>query len=123
MASPRVQIAIVDDDASVRKAIGRLFEPKKFGVNAYSSAAELLASLDKRKPDCLIVDFHMPNMNALELLGHLNHTGQFIPMIIVTAFDEAKNRENCMAAGACAYFSKPIRRNVLMDAVEKIIKH
>jgi FixJ family two-component response regulator len=115
------QVAIVDDDASVRKALVRLFEAAEYSARAYGSAAEFLEALDQRIPECLVVDFHMPNMNGLELLRHLSRTGNSIPTIVITAYDEAEVRDNCIAAGASAYFAKPVRQNVLIEAVEKIV--
>ena len=61
MAMPAARIAIVDDDASVRKALGRLLSASSFDIKSFGSAGDFLKSLKTSTPDCLVVDLHMPN--------------------------------------------------------------
>jgi FixJ family two-component response regulator len=119
-ANPR--IAVVDDDAAVRKALMRLLEASSYEVQGFDSAGELIAALPHGVPDCMIVDLQMPNMTGLELQHHLARGGIKIPMIVITAHDEPGTREMCIAAGASAYLLKPLRKAVLIAAINKATK-
>ena len=122
MATRYAQIAILDDDASVRKALVRLFETSRYKVKTYASAEEFLVALDQNIPECMVVDLQMPGMTGLELLFHLRRCEINIPTIIITAFDKSATRETCISAGASAYLLKPIRKNVLMAAIDDVIR-
>lgn len=99
----------------------RLFQTTAYHVSVYASADTLLAELDDLAPKCLVVDFHMPRMNALEFLDQLERKGASIPTIVITAFDEPETRRRCLAAGASAYFTKPIRRAELLATIDSLI--
>jgi FixJ family two-component response regulator len=118
-SSPR--IAVVDDDASVRKALMRLLEASSYEVKTFESACELIAALPLGVPDCMIVDLQMPTMTGLELQHHLVRCGIKIPTIVITAHDEPGTRERCIAAGAAAYLLKPLRKIVLIAAINAAI--
>lgn len=99
----------------------RLFETTAYRANTYASPEEFLATLGDAAPLCLVVDFHMPKMNALEFLDCLGRKGIRIPTIVITAFDEPETRRRCMDAGASAYFTKPVRRAELLDMIGRLI--
>jgi FixJ family two-component response regulator len=122
MSAPTAQIAIVDDDASVRKALMRLLQASSYRVETFGSASEFLASLNQRTPDCLIVDLQMPSMNGLELQISLTRAGIVIPTIVITAHDEPGSRERCSAAGAAAYLLKPVRKKELIATIKAATK-
>jgi FixJ family two-component response regulator len=114
-------IAIVDDDEPIRKALSRLLRASEFSVESFCSGKEFLDSLWKRHPDCVVLDFQMPQINGLDVLKQLRLRGVEIPVIIITAHDEAIVRANCLAAGACAYLCKPIDEVVLRRAISEAI--
>jgi len=118
MHVPEGQLAIVDDDASVRKALKRLLQASSYTVDTFASASEFLASLNEHIPDCLIVDLQMPSMNGLELRISLTRAGIAIPTIIISAHDESGSRERCSTAGAVAYLLKPIQKIELIAAIK-----
>lgn len=117
---PREQgryVAIVDDDAGVRKALGRLLSARSISSRTYASAREFLDSLASDVPECLIVDLQMPEMTGLELHTALSRIGAKIPMIVITAHNDAGLREQCRAAGAAAYLLKPLDESVLIATI------
>jgi len=122
MSPPTTQIAIVDDDASVRKALMRLLQASSYTVKAFGSASEFLASLNQHIPDCLIVDLQMPSTNGLELQISLARAGIVIPTIVITAHDEPGSRERCSTAGAAAYLLKPVRKKELIATIKAATK-
>jgi FixJ family two-component response regulator len=122
MTRKNLRIAVVDDDAAVRNALMRLLETSCCDVQTFDSARELLSSLAANVPECMIVDLQMPQMSGLDLQQHLAHKGIHIPTIVITAHDEPGNREKCIAAGAAAYLLKPLRKSVLMDAIDTAMR-
>src|SRR3974377_1232429 len=104
MSGPTPQIAIVDNSASVRKALMRLLQASSYTVETFGSANEFLASLSQRVPDCLIVDLQMPGTNGLELQISLTRAGIVIPTIVITADDEPRSRGRRSTAGAGGAF-------------------
>jgi FixJ family two-component response regulator len=118
MPAPTAQIAIVDDDASVRKALTRLLRASSYRVETFGSAGDFLTSLNQRIPDCLIADLQMPSMDGLELRISLSRAGIAIPTIIITAYDELGSRQQCSRAGAAAYLLKPVQKTELIAAIK-----
>ena len=118
-AGPRV--AIVEDDASVRKALARLLTLSSFEIVTYGSAREFLGSLNAQRPECLIVDLHMPEMSGLDLQKYLSSSGIRIPTVIVTAFNDPGVSERCRANGATAFLLKPVNAATLIAAVNSAI--
>jgi FixJ family two-component response regulator len=111
-------IAIIDDDPAVLKALKRLLCARSYQAETYDSAETFLASLPDSLPACLIVDLQMPIMTGLELQKHLRRSGIEIPVIIITAHDEAGTRERCRSAGAVTLLSKPLQESVLLAAID-----
>jgi FixJ family two-component response regulator len=118
MANNPRSIAIVDDDPSVLKALARLLGAHSFATKTYLSAPQFLAALPEGVPDCLIADLQMPEMTGLELQLALARQGVRIPIIIITAHDEAGMRERCKSAGAIAYLAKPVSDTSLFAAID-----
>jgi FixJ family two-component response regulator len=117
MREQRLKVAIVDDDEAVRKALARLLSAHLLEIYTYASAGEFLASLSQRKPECLLLDFHMPDVNGLELQHHMLRNGITIPTIVITAHNEPGLRERCEAAGAVGFLLKPLNDSILMGAI------
>jgi FixJ family two-component response regulator len=111
------RIAIVDDDASVRKALARLLSLSNYSLQTYGSAREFLDSLPSGTPQCLILDLQMPEMNGLELHAMLARIGLKIPTIVITAHTETSFREQCCAMGTAAYLLKPLDESHLLAAI------
>ena len=110
-------IAVVDDDPSVLRALKRLLSAWSYRAETYESARAFLDALGDSRPDCLIVDLHMPDMTGLELQRHLARLQIHIPTIVITAHDEDSARERCKSAGARALLTKPLQDQTLLDAI------
>ena len=110
-------IAVVDDEAPVRKALGRLLSASQINTTAFESGRQFLDSLDSARPDCVILDLHMPEMTGHDVQRALKRADASVPVIIITGFDEPEARVRCLAAGACAYLLKPLDDQVLLEAV------
>ena len=110
-------IAIVDDEAPVRRALERLLRSAGLVPRGFASGGEFLASLATRHPDCVVADLHMPGMSGLDLVRCLRLMDLRLPVVVITAYDEPSSRARCIAAGAVAYQLKPLDERVLLDAI------
>ena len=101
-------ISIVDDDQPFRESMRRLVILLGYTVEAFSSAADFLASRLLPETACLIADFNMPGMTGIELHTHLVDAGYAIPTILVTAYPEEAVRDQALKDGVVCYLSKPV---------------
>jgi FixJ family two-component response regulator len=115
-------VAIVDDEEPVRKALKRLLVASGFEVESYASGKEFLATKHQRA-DCVVLDLHMPGMSGLDVLEELRATRRDLPALIITAYDTAEARAQCLAAGASAYLRKPLEERVLLNSISASMAH
>ena len=101
-------ISIVDDDQPFRESMRRLVMLLGYTVEAFSSAADFLASRLLPETACLIADINMPGMTGIELHRHLVGSGYTIPTILVTAYPEEAVRERALKDGVVCYLGKPV---------------
>jgi FixJ family two-component response regulator len=121
--SPSRHISIVDDDASIREALKSLMRSVRFVVDAYGSAEEFLASERVNDTACLILDVYLPGMSGFELQNHLKADGRAIPIIFITAHSDDASRRRALKGGAIDFLSKPVRREVLLKAIQSAAAH
>jgi len=121
MADMPPLIAIVDDEQSVRVALHRLCSAYGMTTHTFASAEEMLASLDERRPDCLVLDAHMPGIGGLGAQTWLREHGITIPAVVITGRDDNELRDRSIAGGACAYLCKPIDADILIGAIERAV--
>jgi len=113
----------VDDEAPVRKALGRLLRAFGYEVESFSSGREFLDSLAEHRPDCSIVDLHLPGLSGLEVQQHLVQQRIDLPCIILTGKDEPGLCERALATGVAAYLKKPLDAELLLVAIESAVAH
>ncbi len=110
-------IYVIDDDESVRKAFKRLLRSVNFEAETFSSAEEFLKSQKPDKNACIIIDIRMPGLTGFDLQRKLMAQGSRIPVIVISASDDAQVREQARELGAVAFFRKPIDDQALLDAI------
>lgn len=111
-------IAIVDDDASVRIALKSLIDSVGFHAETFAEGEEFLSSAFVAETDCLIADVRMPGgLGGLELQERLNSTNSSIPIIFISAHDDADARTKALRAGAIDFLQKPFSGDSLLDAI------
>ena len=121
MSATQLLIAVVDDEDAIRKALQRLLRSAGMAVIYFSSAIEFLGALPARKPDCLVLDLHMPLMTGFDLLAKLAALDAHLPVVVITGHDNPESRSRAMAGGADAYLLKPVDDQVLIAAINRAI--
>jgi FixJ family two-component response regulator len=114
---PAPVIAVVDDEETVRRALGRLLEACGFSVETFDSGETFLRSLADHEPDCLILDLHMPRMDGFAVAGQLARRSTRVPVVVITGHDTAESQQRVKSAGIATYLRKPVDENVLIGAV------
>ena len=112
-----LRVAIVDDEEPVRKALWRLFRSAGMAVETFASGREFLDSPALPRPDCAVLDLHMPGLTGRDVQQQLAQTQPSLPVIIITGKDEPGVRESVLADGAAAYLLKPLNDHTLLAAV------
>ena len=116
-------ILIVDDDEAVRESLRSLMKSEGFAVRAFSNGHDLLNEAGLPAIGCLVVDYHMPAMNGLELVSALRGRGVSIPAILITS-NPTKYVRDRAAAIAVLVVEKPRLGSYLLDCVrEAVAKH
>jgi len=115
-------VAIVEDDAQVQKALGRLLRAWSFNAVGFSSGEAFLRALGDVLPLAVVLDLQMPTMSGLEVQLALAQGGQDVPVVIITAHDDPAMRARCLAAGAVAFLRKPIEDGALLAAVRRAVQ-
>jgi FixJ family two-component response regulator len=110
----------IDDDASMREALDRLFRSIKMRAIIFSSAEEFLEFKRPDVPAALVLDVRLPGLSGLELQRQLNGSG--IPIIYITGHGDIPMSVEAMKAGAVEFLTKPFRDQVLLDAISVAIK-
>ncbi len=118
MPIPRLLVAIVDDEESVRTALRRLLRSAGLDVQTFATGSEFLESLKPGRPDCVILDLHMPQINGFAVLSRLKELHNEVPVVAITGHDTPEARERALAGGAKAYLRKPVDDKSLLSAIE-----
>ena len=110
-------IAVVDDEEPIRKALKRLLRAAGLEAEGYASGQAFLDGAAARRPDCVLLDLHMPNMSGEQILTQIRRMTGRPPVVVITAHDTPETREQCLAAGAAAYLRKPLDDRLLLNAI------
>ena len=125
MIKTGANIAIVDDDASVCDAISGLLRSLGMNTDTFTSGHEFIEHLETKRsfhPDCVVLDVQMPGMTGLEVQELLVRSENPLPVIFITAHDEARVRESALQAGAVGYLPKPFSDEVFLNALNDVLK-
>jgi FixJ family two-component response regulator len=111
-------VAVVEDDPRMRRSLERLLRASGYGTVSFVSAEDFLEG----GPDgafALVLDIHLPGMSGIELSRQLLASGSLLPVIFITAFEDAALRVEALAAGCVDYLHKPFEAQHLIEAVER----
>jgi len=114
-------VHIVDDDASVRRALSRLLRAAGVDNRAYESPEGFLAAVSDIGPACLVLDITMPGINGFELVARLRARGMALPVIAVSARDDEETRQLARDLGVSLFLRKPVDDQALLDAMAWVV--
>jgi FixJ family two-component response regulator len=115
-------VYVVDDDLSMRKAIGRLLESENYAFEMFTGAREFLARVPHTGPSCVILDLNMPGLTGLELQERLLKMGRMERVIFITGGGSVPTCVQAMKAGAVDYLPKPFSDEDLLRALERALE-
>ena len=119
--SGRNGIWLLDDDASMLKALARLLAAAGFAVQKYSRPADFLSRFDQEKCRVAVIDVWMPDMNGLEVQARLRRDSPKTRIIFITGRDDPLVRQTALDAGAFAFLAKPFEDEVLLQLIHKAV--
>ncbi len=114
-------IAIVQHDLALRASTAALAAGMGIKVQEFESAEDFLASYDRARCGCLVLEIRLPGMSGLELMSVMNRDGNRTPTIIAGAFIDVRLAVQAMHAGALTVFEKPYRDQDLWDAIRQAL--
>ena len=120
MAAQKYTIAVVDDDPSMLKALGRLLGESGYGVELFASSADVLKGIPSSKAMCILIDCQLGQFSGIDLARQLTASGFMFPIIFMTASDDDCVREQAMAIGCAGFLRKPFFVGQLLEAVGKV---
>lgn len=110
-------VAVVDDDAAIRRALLRLLRSAGIAARAYAGGGDFLAALDGGHPCCVVLDVHMPGLSGLEVQARLATLAPGIGVIIITGHQTAAEQAQAQLHQPLAYLSKPVDDHAILDAI------
>ncbi|MBN1643986.1 MAG: response regulator transcription factor [Dehalococcoidales bacterium] len=116
MVEKKATILVVDDDQHIRDLIQRVLESADYRVITASSGGEISGKLSSEEIDLVLLDIKMPGMHGFQALELIREKSD-IPVIMVTAMDEATTLQHSFNLGADDYVKKPFRTNELLARI------
>jgi RNA polymerase sigma factor (sigma-70 family) len=110
-------VYVVDDDASVRRALGRLIASAGLQVETFPSAKAFLHHQSADRPACLVLDVRMPGESGLDLQVALGDAQRRLPIIFVTGHGTVPASVRAMKEGALDFLQKPVDEQELLGAI------
>jgi DNA-binding response OmpR family regulator len=118
--SPR--LLLVDDDSGIRASLSAFLIRSGFQVESVPDGAQALSAFEKHKPDLVIMDVLMPNMDGRETLRRMRQGGNLTPVILLTQVGEATERAMALEEGADDYINKPFEPHELVARVRAVLR-
>jgi FixJ family two-component response regulator len=112
-------VYVIDDDASVRKAVSRLLRLAGLEVEALASAREFLERPMTDRPSCLVLDIRMPGPSGMDLQATLEKARRDIPIVFMTGHGDVSTGVRAMKGGAVDFLEKPFRARELLACVQR----
>ncbi|MDF0544142.1 response regulator [Sphingobium sp. H39-3-25] len=115
----RYTILVSDDDPGVRRALQLLLRSRGYAVSGYTSGSALLADRCAKDADCVILDYHMPDIDGFAMLRYLRHTGWSGHAVMISGFHDGVLAQRAAEAGFDLVIAKPLIGRVLLQAIER----
>lgn len=110
-------IAIVDDDASIRRSLHRVVQSAGYKAEVFASAQQFLDWLPRNRAACLVLDVHMSEMTGFDLQERLA-----VPIIFITGHDDAPTLKRIEKSGAAGHLQKPFDPETVLSAIRQAVQ-
>lgn len=122
MSEPTPTVYVVDDDADVCRALGRLLRSADYDVQLFTSSVQFLSCHDPLLPACVLLDFAMPEISGLEVQATLASAGCRRPIVFLSGNASIAVGVDAMRAGAETFLTKPVSERDLLTAIEEALR-
>ena len=119
------KILVIDDDAQLLRMVGLMLERGGHTTTLMTNPVEGLNAIKANKPDLLVLDVMMPNINGHDLTRQIRATKglENLPILILTARSQEVDRVTALHSGANDYLSKPVATQELIERIDKLLKN
>ena len=117
-----IRVLVIDDSVTVRKVASRLLTREGYEVDSAKDGIEAIAKLAEDKPDIVLLDIEMPNVDGFEVANSIRNDPQLhgIPIIMITSRTGEKHRNRALSLGVNEYIGKPFQEGPLLDAIQRL---
>jgi FixJ family two-component response regulator len=113
-------VVVIEDDPAAQKTLARVLRVGGYEAAVYASAEDYLAAPPPSSPLGLLLDVHLGGMSGLDLQRRLKEEGSTVPVIIITAFDDPRGREQAERLGCAAYLLKPCDAETILALLGRL---
>lgn len=120
----KLKIIVVEDSVSIREAIAFRLEASGYEVEKAENGLEALKKFDGSKIDLLLTDFHMPEMNGVELIKNVRKLEEYrtLPILVLTTENQKELILQARQAGGTGWLSKPFSMDKLVQTIRRLIR-
>jgi FixJ family two-component response regulator len=122
MPEEQPTVFIIDDDISVREAIGEMVKSVGLRAETFESAQDFLKRGEPDGPSCLVLDVRLPGLSGFDLQRELAKANRKIPIVFITGYGDIPMSVQAMKSGAVEFLTKPFRDQDLLDAIQHAIE-
>jgi len=114
-------VFVIDDDPSMRRALGRQLQSAGHRVEAFASAQDYLNRAEQAGTACIVSDVRMPGLSGLDLQASLARANRDLPMVFISGHGDVATAAHAMKAGAINFLAKPFTKDELLAAVAEAL--
>lgn len=123
MSNDAVRILVIDDEEIIHVSLRKMLERRGYVLTSAMLAVEGLGLLEQKDPfDLIITDLMMPQMDGIQLLGHLKAQGNTTPIVMITGYPTVRTAILALRLGAVDYIVKPFTRSELIGALGRALR-
>ena len=119
---PNSYVAIVDDDAAIRSALGRALRMENYDVELFEDGLSALKAIQLRAPDAIVLDLQLPDIDGLEVCRRIRRSGDTTPILMLTARNAVNDRVEGLDVGADDYLVKPFDLAELLARLRALLR-
>jgi len=123
MDSNRLTVLIIDDEPDICFLLGNMLKQKSFVPVIANTLTEGIDKLKKHMPSLLFLDIHLPDGSGLDILGGIKKDFPALKIIMMSAYDGAREKSRAIEEGADIFISKPLSRDLIAESLDKVLNN